>query len=291
MHTIKNEHLKVSVQKTGIELCSIKSVITGKEYMWDANPEIWGSYAPVLFPIIGSLKDNGYTYKGVDYSLTKHGMIRHNKNIELIKSTADSLIFRLKYSEETLKMYPFRFEFITKYSLERNKLIVAHEVINHDREELLFSLGGHPAFKCPVNEGEKYEDYYLEFEEAEEALTWILDKNGLQSDETRPVFKNNNIIPLHAHLFDDDALIFKHLKSTVVRLKSKMSNQVLTLNYKGFPYLGIWAKPGAPFVCIEPWMGVTDKWNTNRKFETKEGLKKLAAKETFKANYFIEISE
>ena len=291
MYTIRNKFLEVSVQKTGIELCSLKSVASGKEYMWDANPDIWGSYAPVLFPIIGSLKDDGYFYKGKEYSLPKHGMIRHNQDIELVESTSNTLVFRLKYSDDTLRIYPFKFEFITKYSLEENKLIVAHEVINHYNEKLLFSLGGHPAFKCPVNKEEKYEDYYLEFEKEEDAPTWLLHKNGLQSDETRPVFSNSNIIPLHAHLFDDDALIFKNLKSSVVHLKSKKSEQVLTFNFKGFPYLGIWAKPNANFVCIEPWMGVTDRWDTDRELETKEGILTLEGKSTFDAFYSIEISE
>jgi D-hexose-6-phosphate mutarotase len=100
MYTIKNNSLEVSVQKTGIELCSIKSVSSGKEYMWDANPDVWGSYAPVLFPIIGSLKDDGYTFKGKEYSLPKHGMVRHNSDIELIESNSNTLVFRLKYNTE-----------------------------------------------------------------------------------------------------------------------------------------------------------------------------------------------
>lgn len=291
MYTIKNEFIEVSVQKTGIELCSIKSVASGKEYMWDANQEVWGSHAPVLFPIIGSLKDGGYFYKGKEYLLPKHGMIRHNQNIELVESTSNTLVFRLKYNDDTLLMYPFKFEFITRYSIEGNKLTVTHKVINHDNEKLLFSLGGHPAFKCPINEGEKYEDYYLEFEKNEDAPTWVLHKNGLQSDETKPIFNDSNIIPLHAHLFDDDALIFKNLNSSVVCLKSKKSDQMLTFNYKGFPYLGIWAKPNASFVCIEPWMGVTDRWDTDRKLETKEGIITLEGKNTFDALYSIEISE
>ncbi len=291
MYTIKNKYLEVSVQKTGIEICSIKSVKTGKQYIWDANPEVWGSYAPVLFPIIGSLKDDGYTFKGKESSLPQHGMIRNNENIELAESTSNSLTFTLQYDEDTLKMYPFKFEFITKYSLEKNKLIVAHEVINHDERPLFFSLGGHPAFKCPVNEGEKYEDYYLEFEEVEDAPTWVLHKNGLQGEESRTVFNHSNKIALDAHIFDDDALIFKNLKSSHVQLKSKKSDQVLTVEFKGFPYLGVWAKPNGNFVCIEPWLGVTDKWNTDRKLETKEGIKTLEGKSTFDAFYTIEISE
>ncbi len=291
VHTIKNEFLEISVQNTGIELCSLRSLKSGKEYMWNADPEVWGSYAPVLFPIIGSLKDNGYTYKGKEYSLPKHGIVRHNTNIALVSHSDNALTFSLKYSEETWKMYPFKFEFITQYRLDKNKLFVEHEVINHGEEEMLFSLGGHPAFKCPLNEDEVYKDYFLEFEEIEDAPTWVLNKSGLQSDEIRPVFNNSNKIQLNENIFDDDALIFKSLKSSKVSLKSNKSNQCLTLNYKGFPYLGIWAKPHAEFICIEPWIGITDKWDTDRKLENKEGMKKLDGKNTFKASYFIEISE
>jgi galactose mutarotase-like enzyme len=291
MYTIRNKFLEVSVQKTGIEICSLKSVKSGKQYMWDANPEVWESYAPVLFPIIGSLKDDGYTFQGKEYSLPKHGMVRHNKDIELVSSTSSSLTFSLKYSDDTLKMYPFKFEFITKYSLEKNKLVIAHAVINHGKDAMLFSLGGHPAFKCPVNEDEMLEDYFLEFEELENAPTWVLHKNGLQGDESRPVFNNSNKIKLDAHIFDDDALIFKNLKSSLVHLKSNKSDQVLTVEYKGFPYLGIWAKPNARFVCIEPWMGITDKWNTDGKLETKEGILSLKGNSNFEAFYSIKISE
>jgi galactose mutarotase-like enzyme len=269
----------------------MKSKKSGKEYMWDANPAVWGSHAPVLFPIIGCLKDNHYFYKGKQFSVPKHGMIRNNRTLQVSEQTKNNVSFTLKYNDETLKAYPFQFEFTINYILHGNILLVEHVIVNGGNDSMLFSLGGHPAFKCPVNAGEVYEDYYLEFEKNEIASTWELDQNGLVTNRTTPVLENTNLLALHGNLFNKDALIFKNLKSSSVSLKSKKSKQVLTVNYKDFPYLGIWAKPKSNFVCIEPWLGITDNFISDGNFETKEGILKLEAGKEFNAAYLIEIKE
>lgn len=289
--SVKNDHLKITVQETGAELCQIQSTITGKDYLWDADPKVWGSYAPVLFPVIGAVKNGFVKYKGEEYAVPRHGFIRNNADVRLVDQTGNSLTFGLKYSEKTLAIYPFEFEFRITYQLDENKVIVNHEVINHGSDEMLFSLGGHPAFKCPLHDGEVYEDYYLEFEAIENDSTWLLAKDGLVSDKTRPVLEHTNILHLNSHLFDHDALIFKHLISRQVSLRSTKSGQVITLHYEDFPYLGIWAKPNGHFVCIEPWLGIADSSDSDQDFETKEGILKLAAGSDFSARFVIEINE
>ncbi|NIJ54267.1 aldose 1-epimerase family protein [Dyadobacter arcticus] len=290
-YSIANEHLKITVQETGAELCQIQSTVTGKDYLWNANPKVWASYAPVLFPVIGAIKNGFVSYKGQEYAVPRHGMVRNNANVKLVSQTNSSLTFGLKYSEETLAVYPFKFEFLITYSLEGSHVIVQHKVINHGSDEMLFSLGGHPAFKCPLHEGETYEDYYLEFEAVENDSTWLLEKNGLVSNETRPVLEHTNVLHLNSHLFDHDALIFKHLISNQVSLRSTKSGQVITLHFEDFPYLGIWAKPNAHFICIEPWLGIADSADSDQNFENKEGILTLAPAAHFHANYTIEINE
>ncbi len=290
-HAIFNNLFKIEVQQKGAELCSIKSLTTGHEYMWDANSNIWGSFAPVLFPIIGCLKNGITKYEDKKYSIPKHGFIRYNNNIKLRQKTANKLIFALKYDSELLKIYPFKFEFEISFGLIGNKIEVEHRVINLDKKPMLFSLGGHPAFKCPVNNNEKYRDYYLEFEQEETVSTYDLTTTGLVKNTTRPIINKSNILTLDDNMFIKNALIFKELKSRKVALKSKKSSYRLSVSFNDFNYLGIWAKPHANFICIEPWLGITDNDNTNGLLENKEGILKIDAGETFNAKYTIEIEE
>lgn len=288
MRSIQNTHLKISVQDKGAELCSIVSLKKGKEYMWNADPSVWGSYAPVLFPIIGALKDGEYEYEGKKYSVPKHGFIRNNENLQFHQISANVIAYSLKYDKESLKNYPFKFEFFIRFILENNSILVEHEVINHSNtDEMYFSLGGHPAFKCPISEEEVYEDYYLEFEKIENVATWEVMSSGLINTTTRSLLENTNQLHLHKHLFDNDALILKEHNSKKVSLKSRKSTNSVIIEYQDFHYLGIWAKPGANFVCIEPWLGISDSHDTDQNFTTKEGILRLEAQKSFKASYRV----
>ena len=290
-HTISNSQLKVSIFNKGTEISSLKSVKTGTEYMWNADPTIWGSHAPVLFPAIGSFRNNECTINGKVYTIPKHGFIRHNEEITLSHRTESALHFTLNYSEKTLAVFPFKFRFQISFQLYNNKLVISHKVENLDNQEIYFSLGAHPAFKCPINNDEEYADYYLEFEKTEHAERTLLSPDGLISDETELILDNTNILNLTPTLFNKDALIFKNLKSKKVRLKSRTSKQVLTVSYSDFKYLGIWSKPNASFVCIEPWLGIADHENTDGNYFKKDGLIALAKAEVFEASYEVEIEE
>lgn len=288
MQTIQNTSLRIQIQDKGAELCSIVSLKNGKEYMWSADPTIWGSYSPVLFPIIGALKNGEYFFKNKRYSIPKHGFIRNNENLIFKQISNNCIEYSLKYNEESLKNYPFQFEFNIRFRLIDNSILVEHEVINHSSEdEMYFSLGGHPAFKCPFNENEIYEDYYLEFEKIENCRTWEVLPTGLINSTTHTLLENTNQLSLHKNLFDNDALILKEHNSKKVSLKSRKSNDSITIIYKDFHYLGIWAKPAANFICIEPWLGISDSYDTDQNFETKEGIVKLAADSRFQASYTI----
>ncbi|WP_372938310.1 aldose 1-epimerase family protein [Seonamhaeicola sp.] len=291
MYSIENNKLKVAIKKTGAELCKITSVKNNTEFMWDGNPNIWSGIAPNLFPIIGALKENSYMFENKIYTLPKHGFVRHNEDIELFKETKNSLTFKLSYNDDLLKIYPFKFEFYITFKLIDNTLEISHTVKNTDDKAMYFSVGGHPAFKCPVFENETYEDYSLEFEHIENSNTHLINmQNGLISCKTNPIFNNTTTLPLKHSLFNEDALVFKDLKSRKVTLKSHLNGDILTVSYPDFNYLGIWAKPNGNYVCIEPWLGIADNENTNQNFKTKEGIIKLEANKTFNASYFIEIN-
>jgi galactose mutarotase-like enzyme len=290
MYTLENSKLKIRIKKIGAELCQISSINNRNEFMWDANTAIWANHAPNLFPIIGALKEDSYRFENKKYTMTKHGFIRNNKDIALHEKTNDSLTFKLSQNESTLKSYPFKFEFYITYKLTDNKIDIIHTVKNCDEQRLYFSLGGHPAFKCPVYENENYEDYVLEFEHDENSVRHLINmETGLISSKTKPVFNNSNKIPLTHDLFNEDALIFKDLKSRKVTLKSDTYGAILSISYKEFPYLGIWAKPNGNYVCIEPWLGIADHEDTNQELKTKEGILSLEANKSFTASYTIEI--
>ncbi|MFB9055993.1 aldose 1-epimerase family protein [Mariniflexile ostreae] len=290
MYTLQNKKLKISVKKTGAELCDISAIKNKTRFMWHADPDIWEAHAPNLFPIIGALKNNTYFFDNKSYTLPKHGFIRNNNDMQLHEQTENSLTFKLASNEALLEIYPFKFEFHITFALKDNSVEVRHTIINNDNKTMFFSVGGHPAFKCPVFENENYEDYLLEFEYPERSKTHLINmEKGLMSSKTKSVFHNSNTIPLTHDLFNQDALVFKDLKSRKVTLKSKLKGNVLTVHYPDFPYLGIWAKPAGDYVCIEPWLGIADHEDTDQNFTDKEGVLALAPEKTFEAAYTIEI--
>jgi len=290
-YSISNNQLKVEILKKGAEICSIKSQKTGKEYIWEANPDIWSRHAPVLFPIVGALKNNQCIIDGAHYTIPKHGFIRDNDSAKLKNITKDKLNFQFDYSEKTLKIFPYKFRLNICFQLKENKLIISHIVENIDSKTMLFALGAHPGFKCPFNTGEKYDDYYLEFECKENAATSFLSKEGLITKDTKQVLNDTDKLPLSTDMFNNDALMFKDLKSRKVSLKSHKSEEAITIEYNDFPYLGLWAKPNSPYICIEPWIGINDYENSNGDFSKKDGIIHLPAGEIFEAQYSIEILE
>lgn len=289
MNSIQNDHLTVKIQTTGAEITSITDRSSGKEYIWQADPEVWGSSAPVLFPIIGGLKNDRYTFEGKTYSVPKHGFIRRNPNLQAEQSDAQSLVFTYASSPVLKQNYPFDFIFKLEYRLEGRKLRQTHTVINSGDKSIYFSVGGHTAFKVPVDREETYDDYYLDFEQPENSASHTVVDGGLIGPDTRPVPWNGSQLPLTHELFENDALIFKDLKSKSVELVSKKNGQVLGFHYEDFDYFAVWAKPKGDFVCLEPWLGIADSHDTDGDLKTKEGIIELGGGETFEASFTVEI--
>ena len=290
IHRLENKFLSVGVKSIGAELCSIENKLSHSEYIWQGDPAFWTSHAPNLFPIIGALKNDTYFFEGKEYHLPKHGFFRNNPEVILKKKAEDQLTFSLKSSEKTLKSYPFLFELEITFTLKEKALTVRHEVFNLDTKEIYFSIGGHPAFNAPLFPGESYEDYYLEFDQKLNLNTHVLTDNGLISNVSEPILENESLINLRKDLFDNDALIFQDIASKNVSLNSRHTGKILTMAYQDFENLGIWAKPNAPYVCIEPWLGIADLEDTDQDLKTKKGINKLMPTKSFSASYTIEIA-
>ncbi len=290
MHHLKNDLLSIAIKPIGAELAQIKSLNNTTNFLWDAQEHIWPNHAPNLFPIVGGLKNHTYHYEGRYYRLPKHGFIRHNNDIKLLYKTNNELIFKLSHSEKTLENYPFQFNYYVIFKLKKSKLHITYKVENSDTKPMYFSVGGHPAFKCPVYNDEVYSDYFIEFDKEEQSKSYKLDKTtGLISSKTKTVFSHKKQIQLSPSLFSEDALIFKDLKSKKLHLKSRKHGNILSVTYKDYNYLGLWAKPKANFVCIEPWLGLADVLETDQDLKTKEGIINLDPNKTFWAQYTIEI--
>lgn len=274
-----------------MEISSIKSKLTGQEYLWQGDPEHWNGQAPVLFPIVGALKGGKTSHQGKEYEMERHGIVRESDRVSLVIHEADRIVLKMESSPESLTNYPFEFSFEVSFRLSGKVLEVSHQVSNIGTQDMFYSLGGHPAFACPLLPGEQLEDYKIGFPEIENDHTWLIMPGGLIGDEGAMLLNNSNEIPIHAHLFDGDALIFKNLKSKEVSLVHRERGPVLTLEFADFDYLGIWAKPGAPFVCFEPWLGIGDSIYHNGILAEKEGIRTLSPRATETKSFNVRILE
>ena len=284
MQKIENDFLIVTAKPNGAELCSIYNKQTGLEYLWQAGHE-WPKHAPILFPIVGQLKDNIYIYEGKKFSMDRHGFARTMTFLTTDHRTS-AVEYSLIYNEQTLAVFPFQFELLINYEVIDADLKILYSVINHGEDDMYFSVGAHPAFKVPLVDGESYDDYYLEFNKEETTERWMLN-NGLLDNHTKPVFNNSRQLLLSKSLFNEDAIIFKDLHSDIISLKSKKSAHGFHFQFKEYPYFGIWAAKDADFICLEPWMGIADNISTNQQLSEKEGIITLLPGEEFTCDYAI----
>lgn len=277
---LENEYLHASFASKGAELQSLKRKKDNINYLWNGNPDYWGKFSPVLFPIVGGLKNNTYYFQEKEYHLSRHGFARE-KNFQVNQLNATELIFTLAEDEETLKVYPFRFMLQLRYKLSGNSLSCSYEVSNPaDQSKLLFSIGAHPAFAVSTADNLRYSDYFLQFNK-DSTLVYHKVINDLIDDETAVIDLKNNILSLKHELFYDDALVLKTLKSDRITLANRQTSHGIHFRFEGFPFFGIWAAKNADFVCLEPWCGIADGTHHQQDLENKEGIVTLNPKENF----------
>ena len=285
-YVLENENIKISASTFGGELNNLITKNDNVEFLWNGDEAYWKYHSPILFPIVGKVLNNKYRAENNEYELPQHGLAR-TREFNVIEKTDNTITFELLWSEDTLKVYPYKFSLRLTYDLLENGVKVSYKVKNLDDKDIYFSIGGHPAFMCPLLNGESFEDYYFEFNKKENSSIMLLDSNtGYFTGETKNFFDNEDKINLNLDLFKDDAIVFNDLKSNTITLKNNKNNKELTMDYTGFPYLAIWTKStGAPFVCIEPWYGHADYKNFNGELKDKAGIEKLSVNEEFNANY------
>jgi galactose mutarotase-like enzyme len=274
MVLIFNRELSVTISPLGAELQSVVRNDNGLEYLWSGDPAFWGKKSPVLFPVVGGLRNNGYTYNGQRYNLGRHGFAREQA-FDIVSQSKEQVSFRLTDNETTRKHYPFHFIFYIDYRLENDRLRVIYRVENSDKKDLLFSVGAHPAFRVPLAPDTSYEDYYLFFEEEENSPIWPISSTGDIALSPQPFLEGTRKLPLKKSLFYRDALVFKDLQSRSISLKSDRTPYGVSIRFDAFPYMGIWAAKDADFLCIEPWCGIGDSEAASGELAGKEGINRL----------------
>lgn len=283
MARIENEFLAVEVDGFGAELRSVIEKSTEREWLWQGDAKWWNKRAPHLFPFIGVTKGGQYEHEGLIYPMTKHGFAR-DMDFELTTVEKTQLIYTLKSSDKTLKMYPFEFTLQIGYELRGKKLLVSHNVINNDTKTMYFSLGGHPAFNTNLLE----ESWALSFEREEILETFEIDTaTGLIGKEKKRIFNEGGVVKLSPDLFKNDALVFEKLESSYVDLLGPQRAH-LRFNFEAFPFMAFWS-PMGPFICLEPWFGMADHVDHTGKLTDKYGVVSLEPNQVFEATYTIEI--
>ncbi len=280
MVTLKNEKMTVIIKKVGAEMQSITAA-DGTQYLWHGDPKHWANRAPVLFPNCGRMFDDQYRYEGKTYELPIHGFAKlYDFTVESLTDT--EAVFLLRDNKETLKMYPFVFEFRVRYALEGDRIVVGYAIHNPSKTApLLASVGSHEAYACP----EGLTAYDVVFEK-EEPLNAHYVGRGI-AHATYSVDAPGGILPLKDDYFTVDALVFRNLESKEVTLRNRETGRGVTVNFDGIETLLIWTKPGAPFVCIEPWCGLPCWEDFSGDLAEKEGIRHVAAGDTYTTQHTI----
>ncbi|MDF8192128.1 aldose 1-epimerase family protein [Listeria monocytogenes] len=289
MIKLENEVLLVEMKTAGAELTRIFHKDTGLEYLWNADSKFWGRHSPVLFPTVGRLVEDTYLVDGKPYHLGQHGFAR-DRDFQVIEQTEKSVRFELDADEDSLAVYPYKFKLSIIYTIEKNTVAVSYEVENTDNKRIYFSIGAHPAFNLPLTDGTTFEDYYLDFGTEENLETLCLEGPYRSGEIKKVVDKPAQYLPLSYDLFKNDALIFEALKQKEMTIKSDKTPHFVKVSFLEFPFVGVWtAKPGTPFLCIEPWYGIADGAGESVELRDKAGIEHLEPEAVFASEYEITV--
>ena len=290
---LSNKELSVEIAVKGAEIISIFNKKDKIEYIWQGSRDSWARHSPVLFPFVGKIKGGYYKVDGKKYKMKLHGFASHSV-FKVMEHTPSKAVLLLESDSSTLKIYPFKFRLIVSYVLEGKELKVVNTVENIDTKEIYFSIGAHPGFNVPVGFDGRFEDYIVEFDKREVADRIVLSEtNGLPTGSLQHYYlKSGNILPLDHKLFRNRVIILKGIKSESLMIRKKDSKSGIKIKGVGkFPYLGIWSYPkkAEPFICIEPWYGISDFINSSGEIKEKTGIQALAPDGSFMMYYSIEI--
>ncbi len=295
-HKIENEILSVEVDELGAELCSMRRTDSGTEYLWPGNPKSWNGRAPILFPIIGPLPDREYQLDGRSYRMMQHGFARRS-TWQLGEKDADFLLFRLEESPESLEQYPFAFTLEAGYRIVSNELECSYRVVckqgcgSSAGTEMPFAIGSHTAFRVPIAPELNFDDYRLEFEREEDTVRYLQSSEGPLSGKTVPFRTENRSLPLRHSFFAEGSIIFKDLASARITICSEQDPRRACIAFAGFPYCTLWTylESSEPYLCIEPWYGVTATLDSSNDFRQREGNQLLRPGEEFRCKFQIRL--
>ncbi len=283
---LSNQSLEVVINLIGAEVRSVKNRVTGHEYMWNANTDIWAGVSPVLFPVVGKTTNGELKFAGKSYPQGNHGFARSSLFKVIAQSDTD-VTLQIITAELGAEVYPFNLAFKVRYSLDKSQLITEYTVSNLDHQRAYFSVGAHPAFKCPFDDKHLITDYVIEFSEPEPNLK--LHEITPQAFFTGKI-ENLNFqkLDLKADTFANDALIYENYSSSHITLREKDSNRQICVSLSGFPWLGLWSKVGADYVCIEPWCGHSDMLGFNGDINDKSAIEDVEPGMEWSRRYSIE---
>ena len=264
--------LTAQIKETGAELHSLRVEATGEELVWQGDPAVWKGQAPLLFPIVGALRDGRYRWRGAAYELGRHGFARQSV-FRMVSASPEEAVLALSDSAATRVCYPFAFTLTAAYRLRDEGLEIVYTVENPGAEPLPFSIGAHPGFCCRLGDT-------LRFEHAEKLETRLLDADGTLTHTVVPIAMEGDRLPITAELFARDALIFEHPRSHEATIEKRGGANV-TVRWGDAPLLGVWAKPGAPYVCVEPWYGRCDDEDASGELAEKPFLRWLEPRQRF----------
>ncbi len=285
---ISNEKITLQVDSLGAEMKSLKSVPDNREYMWSGDPAYWGRVSPVLFPIVGKVRDGVFRVDGREYPMGQHGFAR-DMEFQLKSQVASEIWFSLSSDEETLKRYPYPFLLELGYELSDRTVVVKWRVVNQAKDPIWFSIGGHPGFLCPIDPGTDQTQYKLIFDTKDKVESSCID-GGLLGKEKKTYKLRDGVLPITADLFDGDALVIEGDQAHSVALARPNGTPYLTVTFDA-PLFGVWSPPKkkAPFICIEPWYGRCDSVDFAGDFKEREWGQQLS-EGVFEASYRITIA-
>lgn len=290
IYKIANECLNIEINGLGAELWSIKDP-TGTEYLWQGNETYWKGRSTTIFPYTGRMFEGKYQYRGQTYEMMIHGFAKLYE-FDLVAQTNDTLVLSLQSSKETLAMYPFAFELVISYTLEKNALSIGYTVRNFDEKTMYFGIGGHPGFNVPLDKNCDFTDYTLKFDKPCAPMRVGFTENHLLNDQDEPFPLQNDLeLPLVHSLFDNDA-IFLYNTAKHVTLQSDKGKKSVTVSFPNIKYLGFWhaLSSDAPYVCIEPWESQPSHDGVVEDLEAKSDLLALPAGETYQNTWSIAIT-
>lgn len=287
-HQLKNEFLTVTINDVGAELVGLYDEKKQHEVLWQGDAAYWKRQAPILFPNVGKHYGNEYLYKGKKYPSSQHGFAR-DMEFTCISKDAASITHQLTSTETTKENYPFDFLLEVTHLLENDTLKIQWKVKNTGNDTMYFTIGGHPGFRVPVLPDTKLTDYHLLFEKEELSYCLIDTSTGTaMPDTTYPLPLEKKSCPITEHMFDKDALIFDN-QIEWAAITYPDGSPYVSMSCKGFPSFGIWAAPGAPYVCLEPWDGRCDNQGFAGEISEKPGICSLAAGDVYEKEYSIRV--